>query len=903
MRKEKLGLLLILLAFVHLSGCFKKKQGPSLFAITNLADCQQTTVQNGINAATAGDTLNMPAGNCTWTAMTLNKAITLHGAGVGVTVITINGHGAWQITKQASGITRLQNFTLKNINAEDSGGPSHDAVVIGGPWPTGDPIIIQNMSFDNSGATQTMFGIGVPGGVIFSQGTFIGNPNGGILMQVKSSNTASWNGPTGSTLGMLDSTGKLNLYVEDMTFQSSLDGVDCDDNCRIVWRHNTHGSSGALSSSTTWSGGFNSHGHDSSPYGMRQFEVYSNTFNFTRIDSSCSTGNAAFSNINWEIWIRGGSGVIYNNTMAPLVSGCWGTKPMIKLDIRSIEDQRFGTACGSLTYPRNHQLGQSNNGTVDITDPIAFWGNVSSLPGTKPHGFFINVPNGFDWGNPCALPDWNVFFQWGRDAVNTSLTLPVVQPAGGEVEGQGGTPKGGYTAFTYPHPLVTSSPTTAVLSFSPNPAAFGTITQGQTSSPLTVTISNTGNASQTFSGVSFTSSEYVRTGGTVNFSGGTCAAGATCGTVILTFTPSTVGTRNATMNVTGTVTGALPLTGTGQSGVSIPSVPTGVTATAGGTVVNLSWTASTGAPTSYKCLRGTVSGGPYTQFATPTTTSCSDSGLANGTYFYVVQACNSAGCSANSTQVSATILTQASATLNPSLLDFGNVVVGGNSNQQTVNLTNSGNATLTISAINISGGAAADYTQTNNCTSLAAGANCTITVMVNPSALGSRPASLNVSSNDPTSPDSVTLAANGVNATSVSPSSINFGNQNINKTSPPQTVTFRNTSGQTITFGTIALATGTQFAVTVTGTGACGTAGTTLASGLSCTVTVTFRPTSASSSTGDKTDTLSFPYTGASGSPLTVALSGTGKRGKPLRVGLGGVIKFPDLRRQTIYRN
>jgi fibronectin type 3 domain-containing protein len=89
------------------------------------------------------------------------------------------------------------------------------------------------------------------------------------------------------------------------------------------------------------------------------------------------------------------------------------------------------------------------------------------------------------------------------------------------------------------------------------------------------------------------------------------------------------------------------------TGGSIPAVPTGLTATAGNTEVSLSWNASGGA-TGYHVKRATISGGPYTQIAAPTTTSDTDTGLTNGTYYYVVSAVNSAGESANSTEVAAT---------------------------------------------------------------------------------------------------------------------------------------------------------------------------------------------------------------------------------------------------------
>jgi fibronectin type 3 domain-containing protein len=67
----------------------------------------------------------------------------------------------------------------------------------------------------------------------------------------------------------------------------------------------------------------------------------------------------------------------------------------------------------------------------------------------------------------------------------------------------------------------------------------------------------------------------------------------------------------------------------------------------------LTWNASTGA-TSYHVKRSTISGAE-TQIAAPTSNSFTDASVTNGTkYFYVVSALNSAGESANSTEVSAT---------------------------------------------------------------------------------------------------------------------------------------------------------------------------------------------------------------------------------------------------------
>jgi len=84
-----------------------------------------------------------------------------------------------------------------------------------------------------------------------------------------------------------------------------------------------------------------------------------------------------------------------------------------------------------------------------------------------------------------------------------------------------------------------------------------------------------------------------------------------------------------------------------------PAVPTGLVAAAGDAQIMVAWGIPSGA-TGYIVRRSTTSGGPYTSTSTNAATSYLDIGLANGTtYYYVVAATNSAGQSADSSQVSA----------------------------------------------------------------------------------------------------------------------------------------------------------------------------------------------------------------------------------------------------------
>jgi sugar lactone lactonase YvrE len=100
--------------------------------------------------------------------------------------------------------------------------------------------------------------------------------------------------------------------------------------------------------------------------------------------------------------------------------------------------------------------------------------------------------------------------------------------------------------------------------------------------------------------------------------------------------------------------------------------------------------------------------------------------------------------------------------LSPSSVSFGNQLVGTTSPVQTVTLTNSGTATLNISAVTISGTNSGDFSRTNHCgATVAAGLSCMIDVTFTPTATGSRTATLSVSSDAYGSPHTVVLSGTG----------------------------------------------------------------------------------------------------------------------------------------------
>jgi hypothetical protein len=201
----------------------------------------------------------------------------------------------------------------------------------------------------------------------------------------------------------------------------------------------------------------------------------------------------------------------------------------------------------------------------------------------------------------------------------------------------------------------------------------------------------------------------------------------------------------------------------------------------------------------------------------------------------------------------------------PTSLVFGNQGVGTTSPPQMVTLTNVGNTTMTVASISVLGANQADFGQTNNCTSLAASASCTITVTFSPSATGTRTATISVTDDAPGSPHTISLTGFGITngpIVALSPTSLTFPTLVVGSTSSAMKVTLTNSGNQTLNISSIA-ASG-DFAQT-------NTCGATVSAGASCTISVTFTPTTASTRTGSVTITDD-----ASDSPQTVSLTGTG---------------------------
>ena len=205
----------------------------------------------------------------------------------------------------------------------------------------------------------------------------------------------------------------------------------------------------------------------------------------------------------------------------------------------------------------------------------------------------------------------------------------------------------------------------------------------------------------------------------------------------------------------------------------------------------------------------------------------------------------------------------ATLTVAPGALNFGAVAINTTSQSQAVTLSvPSNSAPVTISAISVPTG----FTETDNCKGVTIQPNtaCTINVTFAPTTTGAFSGNLSITDTAGGSPQTVALTGTGVSGVfTVAPASLDFGTVVINTTSAAQTVTVTNGTTSNVSVNSITVPQGFNQ------TSNCISAPLTPNS--SCTINVTFTPTSATIFSGNLTilDSISAP-------PPTVALSGTG---------------------------
>jgi len=203
--------------------------------------------------------------------------------------------------------------------------------------------------------------------------------------------------------------------------------------------------------------------------------------------------------------------------------------------------------------------------------------------------------------------------------------------------------------------------------------------------------------------------------------------------------------------------------------------------------------------------------------------------------------------------------------------DFGTITVGSSAAATTFTLSNSGTASSGLVSVDITGTNAGDFAITSdgcNGTTLAASGSCDISVTFAPEATGERSAELSVIA-DPGGSASASISGTAVEpgALSVSPPSNDFGSVVVSTSSEATVFTVTNTGGDTT--GALASAlTGAQMNQFAISADNC--SGNTLAASATCTLSVSFAPTTV----GAKAASLTV--SGSPGGTAVSALSGAG---------------------------
>jgi hypothetical protein len=402
-------------------------------------------VQNAVNAAGNGDTVQIPAGMATWTSAVswTNKNVTVLGAGKDNTVITCQE--CFKITS--------------NVNTSQYSHWRLTGMTLKGAAPGGMTIAIwDNNSSMHSGWRIDNMKFNFPG-----PGSGYGIFNGGGSYGLIDHNEFIWGGGLAIiNVGMMNSTlgeewpGSINtlqggyiesqpldmgtekaLYIEDNTFTgSSPGGMAAYDvssgGARAVFRYNT-----------VIGGIYYSHWTRNLEIGGILHEVYNNKF----------IGN---SNYNWApIRLEAGTGVIFNNTItgytenyalvderrsfmesSGALGACDGTKSW---DGNAGDPAAPGWPClGQIGRAPGKTMAQITGGDKQVSCPLYLWNN--------------GAQDGCRSGGTCTN---SLGLEVYDGSAKAKAYIKATPHPNGEVDYvlNGSTPKPGYTPYIYPHPL------------------------------------------------------------------------------------------------------------------------------------------------------------------------------------------------------------------------------------------------------------------------------------------------------------------------------------------------------------------------------------------------------------------------------------------------------------------
>lgn len=376
------------------------------------ASANQGAVAAAVGLADDGDTVLIPSGTATWTTgIATTKQIIIRaenyvatpagtaGAGAMSRNVTIINNSADYLFNLTSG--NLFHCGIGGIAFEEGTGDGGHIVLQGSGTKV--PLIF-DCFFENKSRyspAQRIIEVACRGGVVWNC-VFIGlhpvsDVGEGTLRVELPNGIRNWE--TASTMGVLDTDGDINFYVEDTSFLNCGAAPDCGNHGRYVCRHFLmNGSWGGMHAFTsTWGGRF--------------VEFYDGLF-------SCTTDGRNMG--GRYFWIRGGTGVFTDNEVQSVFDPSdYGDAIQLQMG--------EGDIAPASAYLIPRQPGCGHNGSAYVSDPIYVWDQT----GARAYTTGINISAGEGFGDTT----WADVIIEDRDYFVDNGAKP------------------GYSKYTYPHPL------------------------------------------------------------------------------------------------------------------------------------------------------------------------------------------------------------------------------------------------------------------------------------------------------------------------------------------------------------------------------------------------------------------------------------------------------------------
>ena len=419
--------------------------------------CEQADVQAAIDSAVDGDTVTVPAGECTWITSVQNtpsvsiaKSIVLRGAGIDLTVITDSTDNEWNGNEVGIYVTGVTGRTVRITGFTFTGtGDSKGVIHVVGPTD----FFWKNMRIDHNKFTLSGVATLMSRAYGLIDNNIFDDPVRGLNNIIVSgigiqNNSLSFSQP--------NPAGTDNaVYIEDNTFINPIDqnvvgDVDAYDGGHFVFRYNTVTNGGIQTHETAYTG----------LRGVRHYEIYNNTF----------TSNTT-TNLARVMAIRGGTGVIHNNTISGNYNKC-----VMLLNYRTNATQdvaaHWGWCDNTNTCDGNDPSYANGYPCMDQIGRITDSGSGSAAScyqgGAGPGPTQVLDPL-YAWNNKCLSDTYNASINV-YDSCNLN-GICMVDHIQADRDYYDQTQKPDYTPYPYPHPLTLASATGDVYYVSPSGTA------------------------------------------------------------------------------------------------------------------------------------------------------------------------------------------------------------------------------------------------------------------------------------------------------------------------------------------------------------------------------------------------------------------------------------------------